>query len=481
MSRGFARPLARIGFAILVFVTLAAAIMSREDKWMMDFDQPFYLSIAYDLDRHHVFSNGILDTVDSTVQAPPPGMFFSPLYPLMIAAAMKVDDRFAESVRCFIETDDDRGDPNTCKVDARPMHVLHALFLTLAVLSIGWAAGTILSWPGAFYAAGTIATVGIVAEAELFSFVMTESVWLGLYSLLMLVFVLALKSCRIRDFAAAGGILGILCLTRPSYLAIVPILLGVIPAYAWCCRGRQARTVRNVAAVALAFAIVVTPWLVRNAVSVGKLRFTEEYGSAALIERFAYNDMTAREFALAFPYCVPVVGPAAVKSLFGKYSMARFQWNHEGSFFYAGRAHRVELWATHGSLDRIIGGLVRDEMRQNWWRHLVTSIPLAWCGIWVSGLFSLILAPLFAWACFVAARERNMLFFAYALPALLLIGLHGVIGNHYSRYNLGLIGPFALGAALVMLRATASRRSDEMPAPARVRATAAERRASRVS
>jgi hypothetical protein len=327
MSRGIAGVLARIGFAILVFVALAAAVMSRGDKSMMDFDQPFYLSITYDLDRHGVFSNGILDTVDSTVQAPPPGMFFSPLYPLMVAAAMQVDGEFAASVRCFVETAD-RGDPYACKVYARPMHVIHALFLTLAVLSIGWAAGTILSRPGAFYVAGTIATVGLVAEAELFSFVMTESVWLGLYSLLMLVFVLALKSWRIRDFAAAGVLLGILCLTRPSYLAIVPILLGLIPAFAWFRHRGQARTVRNVGAVALAFAIVVTPWLVRNAVSVGKLRFTEEYGSAALIERFAYNDMTTREFTLAFPYCLPTIGPAAVKGLFGKYSMARFQWNH---------------------------------------------------------------------------------------------------------------------------------------------------------
>src|SRR5262249_44286173 len=157
----------------------------------------------------------------------------------------------------------------------------------------GWAAETVLSRPGAFYAAAIVATIAAVAEAELFSFVMTESVWLGLYSLLMLVFVLALKSWRMRDFAAAGAVLGALCLTRPSYLAIMPVLLGVIPAYAWFCRRGQTRTVRNVAAVALAFAIVVAPWLVRNAVSAGKLRFTEEYGSAALIERFAYNDMTA--------------------------------------------------------------------------------------------------------------------------------------------------------------------------------------------
>src|SRR4029450_13617935 len=42
----------------------------------------------------------------------------------------------------------------------------------------------------------------------------------------------------------------------------------------------------------------------RNAISVGKFGLTEEYGAAALIERFAYDDMTAREFWLASPYCV---------------------------------------------------------------------------------------------------------------------------------------------------------------------------------
>jgi len=41
---------------------------------------------------------------------------------------------------------------------------------------------------------------------------------------------------------------------------------------------------------------------------VGKWGLTEEYGSATLIERFAYNDMTAWEFMLAFPYCVPGIG-----------------------------------------------------------------------------------------------------------------------------------------------------------------------------
>src|SRR5919198_885440 len=83
MSRRFAGAGARIGFAVIIFAALAAAIMSRPAKWMLDFDQVFYLTVAYDLDRHHVFSNGVFDNVDSTVAVPPPGMFFAPMYPFL--------------------------------------------------------------------------------------------------------------------------------------------------------------------------------------------------------------------------------------------------------------------------------------------------------------------------------------------------------------------------------------------------------------
>ena len=72
------------------FAVLAAAITSRPPKWLSDFDQSFYLTIAYDIDRHGVFSNGIFDKTDSTRAAPAPGMFFVPGYPLLVLAAMKI-------------------------------------------------------------------------------------------------------------------------------------------------------------------------------------------------------------------------------------------------------------------------------------------------------------------------------------------------------------------------------------------------------
>ena len=121
---------ARILFAVAVAAIVWLSIAAWPAKRMVDFDQSFYLTIAYDLDRHGVFSNGVWDNVDSTATAPPPGMFFAPLYPVLIFAAMQVDARFARAVACTVEADHKKRDLGTCEIYPRPMHVIHVLFLT---------------------------------------------------------------------------------------------------------------------------------------------------------------------------------------------------------------------------------------------------------------------------------------------------------------------------------------------------------------
>jgi hypothetical protein len=88
-------------------------------------------------------------------------------------------------------------------------------------------------------------------------------------------------------------------------------------------------------------------------------------------------------------------------------------------------------------------------MREKWWRYILVTLPLAWCGLWVGKLWGLIVIPLFAWACVRAARRRP-LFLLYALPALIMVALHAAVANHYSRYNLILIGPASAGAAWIL-------------------------------
>ena len=127
---------ARIVFGLLIFAVLVAAILMRPPKGLSEFDQAFYLSVAYDLNHHGVFSNGVIDDVDSTIATPPPGMFFGPLYPWLIVGVTKFDERFAKTVDCGVEAHHGKRPATDCEIYVRPMHIIHALLLTLVVARI---------------------------------------------------------------------------------------------------------------------------------------------------------------------------------------------------------------------------------------------------------------------------------------------------------------------------------------------------------
>ncbi|HLQ94307.1 MAG TPA: hypothetical protein VK148_30170 [Xanthobacteraceae bacterium] len=435
----------------IAFAVLAAAILSREAVELSDFDQRFYTTIAYDMDRYGVFSNGTLDDVDSVVSVPPPGMFFGPVYPMLVLLGMKVDDRFARAVSCSIESIHNHRDASTCDPYARPMRILHAFLLALGVVMIALSARLIVPGRFVFWIAGALATVSLALESEIFSYVMTESVTFSVFSVFAYWLLLAWTTCRSRHFAHAGGLLGVLCLTRPSFLILVPVIAVMIVVRSRWLNGSRLRFAATVAAVfALAFCAVAGTWATRNFASVGKFGLTEEYGAATLIERFAYNDMTLREFALAFPYCTPGIGELAFDLVYGTDSMHRFVFHTAGSFFHTGRAHREELIALHKRLDPVIGEIVAREALAHGFQHVLVSIPLAWCGMWAGWLAGLALVPLFAWSCIRAVRDGILMYLLYSVPATCMLGLHALVANHTTRYNLILIGPFVLGAAMLI-------------------------------
>jgi hypothetical protein len=130
--------------------------------------------------------------------------------------------------------------------------------------------------------------------------------------------------------------------------------------------------------------------------------------------------------------------------------MHRFMYHTPGSFFHTGRERRGALIEQHGQIDPLIGELVRDEMATNWWRYLLVNIPLAWCGMWPGGIVTLLLLPLFAASALQAVRAREPTLIFYTAPAVLMLALHAAVANHYTRYNLILIGPYSVGAAWII-------------------------------
>jgi 4-amino-4-deoxy-L-arabinose transferase-like glycosyltransferase len=458
---------AKICLGIVAFATLGAFILSRPAWTLQDFDQPFYITIAYDLDKWGVFSNGQLGEVDSTYTRPQSGMFFGPVYPFLILGAMKLDPRFADAVRCSVEGDRGHRDEATCEPYEIPMRLLNAFLLAIGIVAVASAAELIFGKSSIFMLAGAFALTSAAFEAGIFSYIMTESTTFAIYSVFAWATVLAWRTGRTWHFILGGGVLGLLCLTKPSYLVLFPLVVALSLLYAYRLGDhKRPRAGWRVLAFSLAFGCVVGAWVARNVISVGKFGFTEEYGSAALIERFAYNDMAAREFFQAFAYCTPGIGEIVFDPVHGTDSMHRFVYHTKGSFFHVGRDRRSTLIDQYVRLDPLISGILREEMRTNWWRHLLVSIPLAWCGMWAGWLASLFLVPMFAWACVRTVREKDPLLMLYAAPAIAMLGLDALIGNHSTRYNLVLIGPYSVGAAFVIslwLRGSARRAVRALP------------------
>src|SRR5580693_6794623 len=441
----------RIGLFVLALVTLGALIVTKPTRTLQDFDQPFYVTLAYDLDRYGTFSNGFFGAVDDTAMAPAPGMFFGPVYPALVAVMMKLDPRFAAAVRCSVEANRGHRDIATCDPYDLPMRLLNALLLAIAVVAVAAAAELMFRRRAMFVVAGLCVLAALACEAGAFSYIMTESTIFAIYSVFMLAIVMAWRSGRTGHFILGGVLLGLLCLAKPSYLVLFPIVaaLSFVDLY-WLAEPRRPHAFGRVLAFCLAFGCVAGAWVARNAVAVGKLGFTEEYGAVVLIERFAYNDMTVREFFQAFPYCTPGLGDVVFDPVYGTDSMHRFTYHTAGSFFHVGRGRRDALVAQYGRVDPLISGIIRDELRTGWWRHLLVSIPLVWCGLWAGWLASLVLVPLFVWACVRAVRTRQPLLLFYAAPAVAMLGLDALIGNHFTRYNLILIGTYAVGAASII-------------------------------
>jgi 4-amino-4-deoxy-L-arabinose transferase-like glycosyltransferase len=433
---------------LLSFAVLVTAILAKPARTLSDFDQSFYLTIAYDLDHYGVFSNGVFDNIDSTRAVPPPGMFFVPGYPLVVLATMKLNARFAKAVECTVMAVNQDKEAPGCEPYETPVRIIHAALLALGIVAIAFAGSLIFGGTGVFWIAGALATAALAAEADILSFVMTESLTFSLYSVTMLLAALAWKRGNTRWWGLTGLLLGLLCLTRPSYVVLIPGVLLLIAAGSRLLDAKTRPSAWKSAAVFVTVvALTIGPWIVRNHVSVGKWGLTEEYGSAVLIERFAYNDMKPMEFVTAFPYCTPGLGDLLFDQVYGRDSMHRFVFHTRDSFFHVGRGRRDMLVKEHGRLDPLIGDIVREEMRTNWWRHLLVSIPLAWCGLWAGWIVGLVLVPLFACAGLRAIRQREPVLLLYAAPAVMMLGLHAAVANHYTRYNLILIGPLAVGTA----------------------------------
>lgn len=108
---------------------------------------------------------------------------------------------------------------------------------------------------------------------------------------------LTLDSRRTAHAVLAGAVMGLLCLTKSVFQGAVPL---VVIALFVLCRRPASASIRPVAAMLLAFALVITPWIVRNKVQMDSTEVSAGRSGYVMFKRALMDQMNPDEFRLAF-------------------------------------------------------------------------------------------------------------------------------------------------------------------------------------
>jgi 4-amino-4-deoxy-L-arabinose transferase-like glycosyltransferase len=450
--RGFPGRLRRIPepvLALLLILAVTGSLWPRAKvQPLTAFDQPFYLGIAYDL-RHAVrFTNGYFFQTAPLAAPRPPGMRFTPLYPALLAASAALDPPFSRSMDCLVRS---RGHDAACPRDAWLPRLLQFLMLDGFFL---------LVWSIARQVTGSKRTGWIALGLALFTapillgyvnYLMTEITALTLATAATAAALRGLaRPQRARWLALAGALAGLTALTRPAffYLFLLASAAGFVLALL---RAHRAARFRLALSFALAGALVLAPWFVRNIIVLHEARLTAGYGPQVLVQRIAFNEMSWAEYRLSFLCWLPD-GNGMGNLLFGPGACHRFQWSDQADDFYAiGNGPLMNhALAAAGGWPHMLPYLLRTYILPHLWKHALVTISLALRGAYISHYWGFLLFPCCLWFTGLALRRRNGLFLAATLPGWFMLLFTAAVSVNQPRYNLMLIPPFALSGALAI-------------------------------
>lgn len=438
-------------FALTVALVVGAGVPAAFTDRPPEADELFYLAFARNIATHGVFGPPAAPGA-----RPAPGADVAPLYPALLAVALVLDGDFAGATNCVL---DEPAPARKCasgfagpRLAQLAFHGLCAGLAALWLLSLTGRPGLVLLAMACFVLSGT--------SAEFASRFLTESLYFPLSLLFLLAFARLAAGGRPRWAVASGALLGLLALTRPTFLYLALMLVPLVP---WVVR-QAATGVRSRLLLATLFAagtgLVVAGWMVRNVVVLDHAGLTQSYGSRALSTRLAYNAMRSDEYLAGWVYWLPDFGDKLAVELFGADRVRRLDLGHPDGFYDQGRRQvRAELAAATGvdletrdryAQDPSLGWLVREKIIGDFPRHVAVTLLLAWRGAFVAKYFGLL--GLLAIGVVLLRRsspERGVLV-ACLGPAVLLLFFNAFVSLNIPRYNLLLVLPMSVAMAIVV-------------------------------
>jgi 4-amino-4-deoxy-L-arabinose transferase-like glycosyltransferase len=416
-------------------------------QYLTYYDQPVYLSIAYDIDHFGRLTDGTQWNQPRADPTRPPGMIRTPLYPIFLAATAALDPVFKRSLDCMVQ---DEGAPS-CPQRAPLPRILQFL-MTVAIYFLLWriairTTGSVrIGWLS--LGVGLITAPVLIRSADS---LMTEQMSLLFTTIATLSAVEVFKGRHpFRWATVAGAMIGFAALTRPPFIYfLVPAVLFIFP---FILRSAQPR--RHAFALAgfvLSAFLVVTPWIIRNAVVMGDPAMTSDYAYLALTQRVSYDDMNWRQYAL-FNLCSTPDGVGLGSLLVEPNACSKFGYDATpGGFYEIGSSVLLQktLLAAGGATHEIHYLVYHYIICHPVW-HAIVSIPMAMRGMWIDHYWGFILAILCIPMTIRALRQLDAALLAVTLPGWFMLAFCAALSANQVRYNFMLIIPYSLAGGITL-------------------------------
>ncbi|MEM7100280.1 MAG: hypothetical protein AAF541_18575 [Pseudomonadota bacterium] len=394
-------------------------------------DEPRYINYALSMVQHGTF--GISHNYKTNVDTP--GAANTPAYPLLLAAAAYASPALENTLLCVQQ---DPIEQSGCGQGYAAVLMLQYGLCVLVLVALWimvrfWQPNDVQSWVFPTLAVLLAAFSGVLFDAA--RELRTEILILALFAWFLVAWQHFLnKPTRIVG-VGLGVTLGLLTLTRPEYLYLTGFL--VIAGLFWAPARKQ------IPALLVVFAITLSPWLARNQLHFGAPLLTaSSYGDTVLVQRLTYNRMESKHWIAAFVFFLPDSGDDLAAALFPQDWYAPLKDTANNSFMSQWIEDQRRVRAEAGDAGALGYLLTQQVLPQAPW-HVMTSIPLAWRGLFVGKYFGVLGLLALCWWLFRDTKARW-----WMLPIAFLVALHAGVSISIPRYNIMLLFPYVIALIL---------------------------------
>jgi hypothetical protein len=456
----------RLRVAVLAVLALVLVVIwgSQVQTSLAEHDEAETIQLALNLERHGVQSM-------SEVAPYTPSMLREPLPIVTTAAAIGLVD-------IFMGQGADQSYFSGARVAwLRAQNVIWMALVVVAAFWIVWSASASFGLAAiAAVVCGLLpVTSGIVMRLDQLD---TEASSAALLLVSSWLLTIGIARQRIALVAASGAVFGLLALTKAAMLYVFVVMIVTLLLFRMLPQVRELirQPLKQLGVLTVAFAVVITPWMLRNYSQFGTFNIATR-GGIVLMLRAVKDQMTPREYLGSFYVWAPRPLRAPVGLILGyrnkdlqrggalqrlnrsssNFSEDDKRANREGrpedaiSYYRKAQAEHVKVArelaaAGHPSpeteADKIIQQRALQMIKDHAGRHLALTVPFLWRG----ATFAF---PLLVFTFIVGLRKHRSELALFAYPAFGLVMFYALLTHFIPRYGSPTLPVAIVGACLV--------------------------------